>query len=154
MTDFAIRRMQLSDIDAVMAIAESLDTAPHWPRSAYETALNPAATPQRVALVAELSGQIIGFTIASLLPPQAELESIAVSKSQQGYAGGKGLFAALLRELESRQVTEITLEVRSSNETARAFYRSQSLQTCSERKGYYTDTGEGAIIMRRILSSK
>lgn len=147
-----IRSMTAADIDAVMAIAASLDAAPHWPRAAYQTALDPAAIPQRIALVAEASATVIGFIIASLIPPQAELETIAITPSHQRNKAGSALFRGLVRELESRQAKEITLEVRASNLAAQAFYRSQSLHTITKRKGYYADNGEDAVILRAILS--
>jgi ribosomal-protein-alanine N-acetyltransferase len=146
-----IRPMATADLDAVMAIAANLDAAPHWPRAAYETALNPAAIPQRIALVAKASATLIGFAIASLIPPQAELETIAVTQSHQRAKAGSALFDELVRELESRHVTEITLEVRASNLAAQAFYNSHSLHTIATRKGYYPDTGENAVIMRALL---
>ncbi len=153
MSETVVRPMSASDIDAVMAIAHGLESAPHWPRTAYEAALDPMATPQRIALVAEISGAIIGFTIASLIPPQAELETIAVSQSHQRCKGGSALLAALFRELQSRQITEITLEVRASNEAAQALYCAHSLVTGSRRKGYYSDTGEDAVLMRGPIPS-
>ena len=45
MSEPKIRPMTADDIEAVIAIAESLATAPHWPRSAYEAALDPAVFP-------------------------------------------------------------------------------------------------------------
>jgi ribosomal-protein-alanine N-acetyltransferase len=146
-----IRPMAATDIDAVMAIAASLDAAPHWPRAAYEAALDPPATPQRIALVAQVSATVIGFAIASLIPPQAELETIAIAQSRHRCKGGSALLVALLRELESRQITEITLEVRASNLAAQAFYRSHSLDIFRRRTGYYSDNGEDAVIMRALL---
>jgi ribosomal-protein-alanine N-acetyltransferase len=146
-----IRPMAAADIDAVMAIAASLDTAPHWPRAAYLTALDPTAIPKRIALVAEISAAVIGFAIASLIPPQAELETIAITQPLQRSEAGSALFHELVRELESRHVTEITLEVRASNLAAQAFYRSHSLHTIATRKGYYADTGEDAVILRALL---
>jgi ribosomal-protein-alanine N-acetyltransferase len=146
-----IRPMAAADIDAVMAIAASLDAAPHWPRAAYEAALDPAAIPQRIALVAQVSSTVIGLAIASLIPPQAELETIAITRSHQRNKTGSTLFRELVRELESRHATEITLEVRASNLAAQAFYRSHCFHTVTSRKSYYADTGEDAVILRALL---
>jgi ribosomal-protein-alanine N-acetyltransferase len=151
MSDLTIRSMAGGDIDVVMSIALNLANAPQWPRTAYETALDPAAVLKRVAFVAEDSGTVIGFAIASLIPPQSELESIAVSHHCQRAGAGSALLGALIRELESQQITEITLEVRDSNAVARAFYLSHSFGEHARRRAYYADTGEDAVIMRAIL---
>jgi ribosomal-protein-alanine N-acetyltransferase len=149
MTEFSIRPMRTADIDAVMTIAAGLEDAPHWPRSAYDTALDPAAVPRRIALVTETAGAIAGFAIASLIPPQAELETIAVSQSLVRRKAGSALFAALANELKSLQIIEIMLEVRASNVAAQAFYRAQGLAWYGARKGYYG--GEDAVLMRGFI---
>lgn len=48
-----IRAMTAADIGRVMEIAEGLKDAPHWPPTAYESALDENALPRRIALVAE-----------------------------------------------------------------------------------------------------
>ena len=71
-----IRAMEAGDLDAVMEIAAGLETAPQWPRAAYEAAIDEEALPRRVALVAEIDGLVAGFAIASVIAPEAELETI------------------------------------------------------------------------------
>ena len=69
-----IRRMTPTDLDRVMEIAERLKDAPHWPLAVYLAALEPLGAPRRIALVAESpeTGVVVGFAVASLLPPQGE----------------------------------------------------------------------------------
>jgi ribosomal protein S18 acetylase RimI-like enzyme len=97
-----IRQMTAADVARVLEIASSLPESPHWPESAYLDALNPESTPRRIALVAAGSRAIEGFTVASLLPRQAELESIAVATGSQRRGFGRILFGALLSELRKR----------------------------------------------------
>ncbi len=101
--------MTASDLDRVLTIAEHLPQAPHWPRSAYLNAINPESTPRRIALVAAglQSGSILGFVVASLLPPQAELESIAIAPESQRIGLGQSLFQALAAELKAAGVAEL-----------------------------------------------
>ena len=77
-----MRRMILADLDRVIEIEQSLTAAPHWPRSAYMAALDSKSMPPRIGLVAEIpeSGVLAGFAVANLLPPQSELENIAVCR--------------------------------------------------------------------------
>jgi [ribosomal protein S18]-alanine N-acetyltransferase len=149
-----VRPSTVADLDAVMAIADGLDTAPHWPRSAYEAAIDPSSAPPRIALVAERDGVIVGFSVASLIPPEAELEIIAVSPGHQRQKAGSALLATLREELESRGVSVIVLEVRASNPTAQEFYRSHSFAEFARREAYYWDTGEAAILMRASIAAR
>jgi ribosomal-protein-alanine N-acetyltransferase len=141
--------MTPADLDRVIEIAASLKEAPHWPRSAYLAALYPDAAPRRIALVAEEpgSGAVTGFAVASLLPPQAELETIAVASAAQRQGLAQQLFAALTVELGLAQIAEVLLEVRASNQPALGFYRSLGFVEAGRRPCYYHDPVEDAVLM-------
>jgi ribosomal-protein-alanine N-acetyltransferase len=147
-----IRYMTAADLTRVLEIAAGLPELPHWPESAYLDALNPESTPRRITLVAAGSEEIEGFTVASLLPPQAELESIAVAAGSKRRGLGRMLYDALLSELHPAGVLEITLEVRASNDAALAFYRRAGFSQTGLRPAYYTDPVEDAVLMRLELS--
>lgn len=155
-----IRRMTADDLPQVLAIAASLPEAPHWPESAYLAALNPESTPCRIALVADgpQIQDVRGFLIARLLPPQAELESIAVSAGCQRRGLARLLFDALVNKgLNSAGlnsgISEIVLEVRASNRAALAFYHSAGFAQTGIRKAYYADPVEDAVLMRFSVGS-
>ncbi|MGD0154784.1 MAG: ribosomal protein S18-alanine N-acetyltransferase [Terracidiphilus sp.] len=145
--DVQIRRMTPADVPRVMAIASSLPEAPRWPVSAYLDALNPESPARRIALVAAASEQVQGFVVASLLPPQAELETIAVASQNQRQGLGRLLFDALSLELHKEGVAEVVLEVRASNRAAMAFYRSAGFGQKGIRRSYYVDPVEDAVVM-------
>ncbi len=144
--------MTAADIPRAMEIATSLPEAPHWPESAYLDALNPEAIPRRIALVVVSSGNVQGFTVASLLPPHAELELIAVSAGSQRRGMGRMLFDRLVHDLRGMGVLEIVLELRTSNRAAVTFYRSAGFGQTGLRLAYYVDPIEDAVLMRLQLS--
>ena len=145
-----IRPMTAADVTQVMEIAASLPEAPQWPEAAYLTALTPESTPRRIALVAVAprSGNVLGFIAASLVLPQAELESIAVAPGSQRRGLGRLLFEALVNDLRAASIFEIVLEVRTSNHPAGAFYRSAGFSQTGLRRAYYVDPIEDAVLMR------
>jgi ribosomal-protein-alanine N-acetyltransferase len=147
--------MTPADIDAILEIANTLNHAPHWPASAYQSALDPAATPRRIALVADdpHTGNLLGFTISSLLPPQAELETIAVAAASQRQGVARRLFAATLDALTTAQITDLLLEVRASNAPALAFYNALGFATTGGRPRYYADPPEDALLLQLRLGS-
>ncbi len=148
-----IRRMTAADLIPVMGIAASLPDAPHWHESAYLNAQNHESTPRRIALVAAgpRPENILGFTVARFLPPQAELESIAVASGSQQRGLGRMLFDALANQLHATGVIEIVLEVRASNRAAIAFYRSAGFGQTGLRRAYYADPIEDAVLMSVML---
>ncbi|MGC1421350.1 MAG: ribosomal protein S18-alanine N-acetyltransferase [Terracidiphilus sp.] len=151
-SSFRIRSMAEADLDRLVEIAAGVDHAPQWPRRAYEAVLD-SSFPQRVALVAEdpETGGLAGFVVASLVPPEAELESIAVSAAYQRRGVARRLFGFLAGELGQCQVREVLLEVRESNQSALAFYTSLGFVEEGRRYGYYDEPVEDAILMRLKL---
>jgi ribosomal-protein-alanine N-acetyltransferase len=154
MENVQIRRMAAADLARVNEIDASLSDAPHWPQSAYANALNPDSTPRRIALVAAdpESGAVHGFTVASLLPPQAELETIAVAAASQRSGLGRRLFQELISQLLTDGAHTVVLEARASNRTARGFYRSLGFGLTGLRPRYYTDPVEDAVLMSLPLA--
>ena len=154
MKNILIRPMTAGDVPRVMEIAASSPEAPHWPEAAYTKALDPEATPRRIAVVAAepATERVVGFAIASLLPPEAELELIAVISGSRRQGLGRTLFDGLIGELRAAGAGEIALEVRASNQAALVFYRSAGFTETGRRRGYYVDPIEDAVLMELRLS--
>jgi ribosomal-protein-alanine N-acetyltransferase len=146
--------MTAEDLEAVCAIAQALPQAPHWPKGAYLDALNHAAAPRRVALVAEAvkmensepASSILGFVVASLVPPQAELETIAVAPEAQRQGLARRLFGVFVEESRRAGITEVMLEVRAGNQPAIALYRGLGFIETGRRPRYYADPVEDALL--------
>jgi ribosomal-protein-alanine acetyltransferase len=148
-----IRAMVPADIPLVMAIADSLPDAPHWRHEIYQDMVDSARRPARICLVAEDSERrLVGFGVMVLIPPQAELEAIAVTGECQRQGIARNLFADLLTVLKRLYITEVILEVRESNEAAQAFYRASGFVEAGRRRGYYADPPEDALLMKKGVS--
>jgi len=144
------------DIDRVAEIASALATAPQWPRTNYKAAVAAADRVRRIALVGEYATDLIGFVIASVLAPQAEIESIAVEAKAQGFGFGSSLLLAVLQELKLAGVDEVDLEVRasSSNKTAGLMYDRAGFREVGRRRAYYHNPAEDAVLLRlRLIES-
>ena len=76
---------------------------------------------------------------------KAEVLQIAVKGAYQG----QGIASALFAQLPADK--EIFLEVRKSNHRAQAFYKKEKMAVIAERKAYYHDPVEDAIIMKREI---
>ncbi len=143
-----IRPMTAEDVERVIEVAESLKLAPQWKRGAYLTALNSEAALRRIALAADDSTTgVVGFAVASLTPPESELETIGIIAEFQRRGVARRLFDEVTKALRLAQVQTIGLEVRASNEAARAFYDSLGFAESSRRPRYYADPVEDAVLM-------
>jgi ribosomal-protein-alanine acetyltransferase len=149
LAEVLVRPMSAADVERVLKIAESLREAPQWAASAYLAAINPDHSPRRIALVAAdvESGAPIGFLVASLMAPEAELETIAVAAEGQRRGVGARLLGTLQEELKMERVTELLLEVRASNHGALGFYAALGFRETGRRPRYYADPEEDAVLM-------
>ena len=89
--------------------------------------------------------EVIGFLAIQENLFEAEVLQIAVKGAYQGQGIAPALFATLPAE------KEIFLEVRKSNQRAQAFYKKEKMAIIAERKIYYHDPVEDAIIMKREI---
>ena len=89
--------------------------------------------------------EVIGFLAVQENLFEAEVLQISVKQTYQG----KGIASALFAQLPTDK--EIFLEVRSSNHRAQAFYKKEKMAVIAERKAYYHDPVEDAIIMKREI---
>ena len=89
--------------------------------------------------------EVIGFLAVQENFFEAEVLQSAVKKAYQGHGIASVLFAQLPTD------KEIFLEVRKSNQRAQAFYKKEKMAVIAERKAYYHDPVEDAIIMKREI---
>ena len=87
--------------------------------------------------------EVIGFLAVQVNIFEAEVLQIAVKRTYQGRGIASALFATLPID------KEVFLEVRKSNQRAQAFYKKEKMVVIAERKAYYHDPVEDAIIMKR-----
>ena len=89
--------------------------------------------------------EVIGFLAVQENFFEAEVLQIVVKGDYQG----QGIASALFSQLPTDK--EIFLEVRKSNQRAQAFYKKEKMVVIAERKAYYHDPVEDAIIMKREI---
>ena len=82
----------------------------------------------------------------------ATINQIGVLASHRGKGIGGLLLEQAIKDCEAQEepVEFLTLEVRESNETAKAFYQKRGFEAITKKKGYYSD-GEDAIYMLRSI---
>lgn len=151
--DVPVRPMRVSDLARVIEIEQDLKDAAHWTRLAWGRVLDPKAARRRVAVVAEDpgSGGVIGFVVAAVTPPEAELESIAVAPEWQRQGVARRLFDGLADELRRAEVWEVFLEMRSSSRAAFGLYSTLGFAVSGRRARYYANPEEDAVLMHLRL---
>lgn len=128
-----------------IAALEALLFSDAWSEKSVKSALSSALS---VAFVAESEGQICGYLLASLLPPEGELYRIGVQTDARRQGLGGALMGAFLSAAAKQGCTELFLEVRADNIAAISLYQRVGFEKEGVRKGYYHAPEGDALCMR------
>ncbi|PKK40222.1 Ribosomal-protein-S18p-alanine acetyltransferase [Clostridiaceae bacterium JG1575] len=141
-----IRRMTASDVAAVHRISTQSFAGP-WSKEAIEAELQNSAASYWVA---EEDQEILGFIGIWCVLDEANIINVAVDPSQRRKGIAQRLMDVLWMSLPTEGIRTVFLEVRLSNDPARAFYEKNGFSIIGRRKGFYFD-GEDALLMSRDL---
>ncbi len=146
-----IRAASPDDISAMLQLERASGGASHWSLGDYQRIFE-AESPRRFALIAGRNPPA-GFLVARSLGPDWEIENLAVARHVRRRGVGRALVAELLRRASAAGAAGVTLEVRQSNQPARALYESSGFQVIACRSAYYHDPQEDAVVYRIVPSS-
>lgn len=144
MSDFLIRDMTLEDIEEVVKI-EHLSFKTPWTYEAFLSEI----TRNKVAKYRVIEGdkRVVGYYGLWLLYGEGHITNIAVHPEFRGIGLGNMLLEDIINISRENKIHALTLEVRVSNTVAINLYKKYGFIEVARRKGYYSDTGEDAIIM-------
>ncbi len=121
-----------------------------WSKSQWAKELS---DPKRICLgVIELeSNKLLGLCSAWLIVDELHITSIAVHPMHQRKGLGKLLISDLIKRSISFKTNLIFLEVKDTNESAKALYKKMGFQIKGYRSNFYKD-GSNAIIFIKNLN--
>ncbi|HEY5957986.1 MAG TPA: GNAT family N-acetyltransferase [Polyangiaceae bacterium] len=105
-----------------------------------------------LSVVAEIAGQIAGYMMTRRLPDSGNVFSLAVAPAYRRRDVGEALFRYTANRLADWGIQVIELEVRATNEAARAFWERMGFSHAGELPQFYEDGAE-AILMRRSIAA-
>lgn len=140
--------MDPTDINEVMAIGRTAYRYP-WSERFF---LQEIGVQCARSVLAEVNGKIVGYVLYWLLPDEVDIHNIAVHREFRRMGIGSRLLDHAIRAARARASVRVTLEVRKSNSVAQKLYLSQGFTVTGERRGYYSDDGEDALLMSLNLN--
>jgi [ribosomal protein S18]-alanine N-acetyltransferase len=150
-TGAALRRMRWWDVEAVALLERELFAHDAWSVEQFWNEL--AHVPQsRWYAVHEDEHGIDGYAGLSAVPPEADVQTIAVATRSQGSGVGRQLLDGLIAEARRRGCAQVFLEVRVDNEPAIALYERRGFTREARRSDYY-GPGLDALVMRLRLAT-
>jgi len=138
--------MQPADMADVVAV-ERASYSVGWPSTAFERELTTNAMARYLVLRNGDSSRIEGFAGLWLMVDEAHVVTVAVLPEVRRRGYGRALVHGLMAVAISQAMSVATLEVRASNVAARKLYANYGFYEVGERKRYYADNHEDAVIM-------
>ena len=150
MMSYQIIPMTEVHLDAVTELEKVCFPEDPWSRRIFQEALANENTTSLLALGPD--GSVLGYLLFTAVLDEGGVDNIAVAPE----ARRQGIASALLEEFHrrgrARGLANLFLEVRPSNESARALYEKLGYREAGRRKNYYLAPKEDAVIMKLELT--
>lgn len=142
-----IESMSLSTVEAVEALEKECFSNPWSLDSLAEELSNPLA----VFYTASIDGKVVGYVGMHHIIDEGYITNIAVTESHRRQGIANRLMREILSYAEENDLRMVTLEVRPSNTAAVAMYESLDFEQTGQRRDYYANPTEDALIMTRKM---
>lgn len=139
--------MTSSHLDDVYIIETECFSHP-WSRQSLENELNNETS---LFLVAKEENEVIGYIGMSIVIDEGYIFNVAVREKYRNMGVATALINELVTYGKKNNFSFITLEVRESNLSAISLYSKFGFIKAGERKDYYSNPKENAILMTKYF---
>ena len=139
-----IRRMLLTDLDAVVAIEREVFLFP-WTRGNFSDSIESGYH----CLVLEQDSRLFGYGVMIIGPEEAHLLTLSIAAESQRKGWGELLLRHFIHSATEQRARSMFLDVRESNHAAARLYERIGFRQVGKRKDYYPAMGgrEDSLVM-------
>lgn len=149
---FHIRQAVHEDLARITEIENESFSNP-WPPVLFRGELE-RPSPGGIWVAENSDGLVVGFIVLRELWEEMEVLDVAVCHIMRNRGLGRLLMNYAIDMARAHGMTQLILEVRESNESARHLYESLGFEWVGKRDYYYTQPVEHAILYAKPLKSK
>lgn len=141
------RQMNLGDLDKVLMIEQASYGTP-WSRNMF---VEEISNPMGRALVFELNSRVVGYLCSWEILDECHVLNIAVHPEYRRQGVGSAMLKTLETSCQAKGIARILLDVGRRNKPARHLYKKMGFKVVGFRKNYYTELGDDALLMDKLL---
>jgi ribosomal-protein-alanine N-acetyltransferase len=151
--DFSVALMTADLLPSVVALEEACGLNSRGLEGYRKILSNPmsvllvALTPPSPISPVSPFDPIIGLFSGEVVVDELQIDNLAVAEQWRRQGIGGALLKSALSQSSGLGARAATLEVRSANATARAFYEKEGFTPVGLRKGYYADPPDDALLL-------
>jgi [ribosomal protein S18]-alanine N-acetyltransferase len=139
------------DLVEILAIERDSYPTP-WSPNLFRSEMTNSLSRMLVGRAVDDQGRAVaGYIVFWRVADEFHLHNIAVRRDLRRTGIASRLLSHAIRICRPEGVRWVTLEVRRSNRAAQKLYENFGFTVKGVRRGYYTDTGEDALIMSADL---
>lgn len=144
-----IRRMIADDVPEVAGLEAEIFSDPWREKDIFSC----VTTPTGICYSAVSDGRVIAYVIGRMIAPEGEIYRIATAPQYRRRGIAYRLLDYAVKCEKGKGLECLFLEVRSQNIAARNLYRAYGFKEIGERKNYYSNPTDNAIVMLRANSA-
>ena len=107
--------------------------------------------PEAIYFAAVSEGKLVGYAGMQSVLDEGYMMDICVDPERRREGIARALMEKLLEGAEKAELSFVTLEVRTSNEPAKALYAALGFEQVGVRRDYYTAPVENALLLTKYL---
>ena len=127
-----LQKMQEADLDEVLEIESAVYSHP-WSRGNFADSLRAGYQ----CWTWRRGPELIGYFVLLVAAGEAHLLNLSIAESHQRRGHGSALLVQIMRMAKARGADKVFLEVRPSNQGAKALYRRFGFRQVAVRAKYY-----------------
>lgn len=140
-----ITEMKITHVPQVAELEKVCFSDPWSERSVASELQNELA----LWLVALDGDTVAGYIGSQSVLGEADMMNVAVAPACRRQGIAEALILELIRRLKAQEVHSLTLEVRASNDPAKALYEKLGFAQVGRRPNYYAHPREDGLILRK-----
>ncbi|MBA4394342.1 MAG: ribosomal-protein-alanine N-acetyltransferase [Desulfobacca sp.] len=145
----SISSAQLRDLPDLLTIEAASFVHP-WSKADFLSELSKSPSTIYVTR-SDPAGPVLGYICFWIVADEIQMLNLAVHPAYRRQGLGRALMAFLFNLAREKMALKVFLEVRPSNQTALALYRSLGFEILYRRPRYYDAEGEDALVMEWSL---
>ncbi|HEX9758750.1 MAG TPA: ribosomal protein S18-alanine N-acetyltransferase [Nitrospiria bacterium] len=146
-TSLQVKPMKPEDLDQILDIEQRSYTEP-WIREMFLDELFEKWFSHSVVLRLSPSSDPLGYSCFWILESELHLLNLTIDPAWQGRGFGTRLLQWILAGGKKQKALNAFLEVRVSNQGAIRLYEKNGFQQLTQRKNYYSNPQEDALILK------
>lgn len=141
--EFKVRALTSGDAAAVAMIESQCPEAAQWGEDGYRQ----IDTNGTSGWAWQEGRALAGFILVRVVGDEMEILNLAVEPAARRKGIASRLLSTALENGSKRGVDRVYLEVRETNQGARAFYTTRGFEVAGRRKAYYSTPVEDALVL-------